>query len=586
MNTSATVSANMSTEQSLTADFESPASVNEPPSSSTKQVVAHSSVGPTEGGTVNAAIFRSVVKLFVVKCAPNHSRPWQMSSQSHSSSSGFVISGRRILCNAHGVTYARSIRVRKHGDSKKYDAKLQHIGHECDLAILTVDNARFWRNLEPLTFDSKTPKLQDIVVVVGYPIGGDNICVTKGVVSRVGFVSYSHALENLFSLQIDAAINPGNSGGPTIMNQRVVGVAFETHLNSQNIGYCIPVRVVQHFLDDIAQHGGYTSFPKLGCRWQKIENPSLKKYLQMVSDDDHSPRSDAVDGDGDGDDEHKSDGHALNGVLLNMMYPLTDCHSKLKQNDVLLEIDGVAIGEDGTIQYPYPEDGVSRINYSYITSNKFCGDEVALRILRDGHILSVNVTLDIIDYLVPIVLYDRPVTYYIFGGFVFVPLSRPYLRAEYGSKWSSKCAVRLKDLYFNGYKEADDEEVVLLSRVLASDLNVGFHKFTNCVLEKANGVEIKSMRRLVEVIEGGSGSGDGGDEGDSKFVRFTFEHNVTMVLERDIAVEGMPSIMEEHKIKFDRSENLRGLSKNEEPMDTDTDSAAASKTGDGAVGAL
>ena len=67
-------------------------------------------------------------------------------------------------------------------------------------------------------------------------------------------------------------------GGPTIMNNKVVGVAFETHLNSQNIGYCIPIRVVMHFLNDIETHSEYTSFPKLGFRWQKIENPSLKKW--------------------------------------------------------------------------------------------------------------------------------------------------------------------------------------------------------------------------------------------------------------------------------------------------------------------
>ena len=201
------------------------------------------------------------------------------------------------------ATYARSIRLRKHGDSKNTMQKYNTLDMNV-ITILTVENDKFWRNLQPLTFDYKTPKLQDIVVVVGYPIGGDNICVTKGVVSRVGFVSYSHALENLFSLQIDAAINPGNSGGPTIMNNKVVGVAFETHLNSQNIGYCIPIRVVMHFLNDIEQHGKYTNFPKLGFRWQKIENPSLKKYLKMVPDDYNPNHSESEDD----DEEEKQNG--------------------------------------------------------------------------------------------------------------------------------------------------------------------------------------------------------------------------------------------------------------------------------------
>jgi len=270
----------------------------------------------------------------------------------------------------------------------------------------------------------------------------------------------------------------------------------------------------------------------------------------MDVDDEADPNT----GDQEKEEEEKGDGAtkpAMNGVLINMCYPMTDCKAILEENDVVLELDGVEMGEDGTIAYPFPEDGVSRINYTYITTNKFCGDAVDLKILRGGEVRNVKVTLNIIDYLVPIVLYDRPVTYYIFGGFVFLPLSRPYLRSEYGSKWSSKCPVKLKDLYFNGYKQEKDEEVVILSRVLASDLNVGFHKFTNCVLEKANGVEVKNVRHLIALVE----------ESDSKFVTFTFSHNVTMVLERDIAVEGMPSIMAEHKIKFDRSENIRDETK-------------------------
>jgi hypothetical protein len=50
-----------------------------------------------------------------------------------------------ILCNAHGVEYHSSIRVRRHGDSEKYLAKVLYIGHECDLALLTVEDPAFYR---------------------------------------------------------------------------------------------------------------------------------------------------------------------------------------------------------------------------------------------------------------------------------------------------------------------------------------------------------------------------------------------------------------------------------------------------------
>ena len=51
--------------------------------------------------------------------------------------------------------------------------------------------------------------LQDDVTVIGYPVGGDTISVTSGVVSRIEVTSYLHGATDLLSLQIDAAINSG-----------------------------------------------------------------------------------------------------------------------------------------------------------------------------------------------------------------------------------------------------------------------------------------------------------------------------------------------------------------------------------------
>ena len=50
------------------------------------------------------------------------------------------------------------------------------------------------------------------MAVVGYPIGGDTISVTSGVVSRIEVTSYVHGSTELLGVQIDAAINSGNSG--------------------------------------------------------------------------------------------------------------------------------------------------------------------------------------------------------------------------------------------------------------------------------------------------------------------------------------------------------------------------------------
>ena len=81
------------------------------------------------------------------------------------------------------------------------------------MALLTVEDDAFWEGSEPVQFGS-LPQLQDAVAVVGYPIGGDTMSVTSGVVSRIEVTSYVHGSSELLGIQIDAAINSGNSGGP------------------------------------------------------------------------------------------------------------------------------------------------------------------------------------------------------------------------------------------------------------------------------------------------------------------------------------------------------------------------------------
>ena len=68
-------------------------------------------------------------------------------------------------------------------------------------ALLTVSDDEFWEGVSPVEFGS-LPALQDAVTVVGYPIGGDTISVTSGVVSRIEVLSYVHGSTELLGLQV------------------------------------------------------------------------------------------------------------------------------------------------------------------------------------------------------------------------------------------------------------------------------------------------------------------------------------------------------------------------------------------------
>ncbi|PHJ19406.1 trypsin domain-containing protein [Cystoisospora suis] len=245
--------------------------------------------------------FKSVVKIFIDSTQPDFISPWQMQAPRSSSGSGFVIEGRRILTNGHVVSHQTRLLVRRHGNAKKFLATVLAAAHECDLALLEVSSEEFWEDLEPMEFGGiphlkgvlSTQSLlqqamrvnpcslitiQDSITVLGYPTGGDQLSITEGVVSRIGMSPYVHSSYGLLTVQIDAAINPGNSGGPAMVNDKVVGVAFQGFSQLQNVGFIVPYPVVRHFLNDIAIHHRYTGFPTLGIKAMHMENDSLRQF--------------------------------------------------------------------------------------------------------------------------------------------------------------------------------------------------------------------------------------------------------------------------------------------------------------------
>ena len=161
----------------------------------------------------------SVVKIYATHAEPNFSLPWQRKRPIASSSSGVVIEGPsprspcRLITNAHSVEFATLVKVRRRGDDRKFVATVLAVGPECDLALLAVADPAFWTGLRPVSFGALAPRFQSGCGIFGFPMGGDGLCATRGIVSRVEVCSYVHASAELLSAQTDSAINSGASGG-------------------------------------------------------------------------------------------------------------------------------------------------------------------------------------------------------------------------------------------------------------------------------------------------------------------------------------------------------------------------------------
>ncbi|XP_019464284.1 PREDICTED: protease Do-like 9 [Lupinus angustifolius] len=461
----------------------------------------------------------SVVKVFCVHTEPNFSLPWQRKRQYSSSSSGFVIGGRRVLTNAHSVEHYTQVKLKKRGSDTKYLATVLAIGTECDIAMLTVDDDEFWQGMSPLEFGD-LPTLQDSVTVVGYPIGGDTISVTSGVVSRIEILSYVHGSTELLGLQIDAAINSGNSGGPAFNDKgKCVGIAFQSlkHEDAENIGYVIPTPVITHFIKDYEKNGKYTGFPILGVEWQKMENPDLRTAMGMRPNE--------------------------KGVRIRRVDPTAPESKVLKPSDIILSFDGVDIANDGTVPFRHGE----RIAFSYLISQKYSGDNAAIKVLRNSDIFKFDIKLDSHKRLIPAHSKGKPPSYYIIAGFVFTAVSVPYLRSEYGKDYELEAPVKLLDKLVHSMPQSPDEQIVVVSQVLVADINIGYEDIVNTQILAFNGKPVKNLKSLAIMVESYN----------DEYLKFDLEYDQIVVLRTKTAKSATLDILSTHCIPSSMSDDLK-----------------------------
>src|ERR1700736_847928 len=97
-------------------------------------------------------IRKSLVRITATCQEPDYKVPWNPGAMTVGVGAGFVIDGDRIMTNAHVVSNARFIVVEKEDDPQHYPAAVQFIGHDCDLAVLSVGDKGFFKDTKALGF--------------------------------------------------------------------------------------------------------------------------------------------------------------------------------------------------------------------------------------------------------------------------------------------------------------------------------------------------------------------------------------------------------------------------------------------------
>ncbi len=413
-----------------------------------------------------ADLYARVLRIESSVQAYDYRAPWNAGRFGTGNGTGFVIGPNRILTNAHVVSNSRRLILRMHDDPGIYPARVLYIAHDSDLAMLELEDPAPIADLPPLELGD-VPPLESEVRVIGYPVGGTRLSVTRGVVSRIDYSVYGHTgIDQRLVVQIDAAINPGNSGGPVLQGHRVVGVAFQALRQADNTGYVIPTPVIRRFLADI-EDGAYDGSVDLAITTFNVFNPAQRSALGMPD--------------------------ARLGVYVSRVLPGGSACGVLEAGDILLEIDGHAVLADGRVEL----DG-QMVNLAGAVERRLSGETVRVRFLRDGEEREAAFEL---TSFAPIRLfaaeYETRPAYAVFGGLLFQPASRNLIQAYQLQRLE---LMKTLEDYLPEAHYLEQEEIVVLTQVLPDPVNADLSGVDGLVVERINGQPVRRMADLKTLL--------------------------------------------------------------------------------------
>ncbi len=474
---------------------------------------------PASAEASSAQIEAAVVKIFTTARPPDLYRPWSKSAPSELTGSGVVIAGNRILTNAHVVNYASKVEVLAKEGGDKFEAKVVAIARGIDLAVLELEDASFFASHAAPARASVLPQVKDAVLAYGYPVGGNSLSITKGIVSRIEYVPYNYPTSGL-RIQIDAAINPGNSGGPVFVGDKMIGLAFSGATNAQNIGYIIPNEEVELFLKDITD-GRYDGKPAMFDDLQTLENPALRTYLKIDK--------------------------TVRGMVVQRPAS-AEADYPLKEWDIITHIGDIAVDNQGMVKLTNDVN----VRFSYRVQHIAKNGKLPLTIVRDGKSMKIELPVTPSRPRPMGALDGEYPSYFVYGPMVFSRATwefRNFFNNNAGML-NSFAFIGQPLLTRVGDEPTPEREdlVVVAAPFFPHKLLSGYDSRFGSVVYSVNDVPIRSLRHMAQVLR----------DLKTELVLFKFDQRggESIVVPRAKMVESTEEILTENGIRFQASPDL------------------------------
>ena len=410
-----------------------------------------------------------VIRVHATKREIDRSSPWQSEDTVQQDFLGVVLPSGAVLTTANAVTNAIYVELQRFGTTARGEALVAFVDYEVNLALLKPTNAALLSGTKAVTLGDDLA--MDDSVGIYKARDAYHLSRLSGSLQEVAVISAATSSYGLISYAIKVQQNGLGWSEPLFLQGKLIGLSSG---QDQNFLQAVPIAVIRHFLND-HHDAGYRGFPAMGVQLEALLSPDTRRLIGA---------------------KNIAGGVRVAEVQANS--PFTD---KLRTNDVVVAIGNVAVSEEGLVNHAT----WGKIHLKYLLNQHYGGDELKLKVVRQGTELTVQARLQRFDSnRVPVVSYryEGPEPHLIFGGLVFQELSQDYLK-QWGKDWRE---VGPSDLLFtmnfaNKVTEQRSTRVIFLTRVLADPFNRGYTELRNRLVDTVNGHKITSLAGLREALD-------------------------------------------------------------------------------------
>lgn len=409
-------------------------------------------------------------------------RPWLKRSPVMRPAIGTILSNGRILVTAEMVTNAIYIELEQPDTKIKSGAVVEFIDYESNLALLKAQEPDYLKKNKPLSLKIDT-KVGDAVEVWQLE-ENDSLAKTSGKVNTVEVGPYPEGVGRYLVYRLNLSLQYREDAAtlPVIKDGKLAGLLFRYDSRDQNAAI-IAAPVIEHFLRD-ASDGSYQGFPRLGMGFTSLRDPELRAHTLLPD--------------------------TVTGILIDKIVKNSPGNlAGLEKGDVLSAIDEFTLDSDGN--YEDPLHGKISLE-NLISTKKYVGDRITLTIYRDGKKITKTATLarrDPDSFVSPPYSYDQEPRYLVYGGFVFLELSRGLLKT-FGNNWVSNAPQKL--VYLDSFQDdlfpEGQRRIIIIGQVFPSASTTSYERLAGSVLTKVNGHEIKSLADINQGLVGRKGTLD------------------------------------------------------------------------------